>query len=107
MWSCGASLPRSSAVPAHRRQGRTAASRWSVLVVRHDGIRAREEESFVLAVLPAHDIRRSAVVASHLKDHAVAIVLSQVMALDDDLVALVRLHDHLLTFHCQGLLTKL
>jgi hypothetical protein len=58
-----------------------------------EGIRARKEESFVAVVTPSDEVRRTAVVAMHLKDLCVPIGFTHMMTLDDQPVTNHRPHD--------------
>jgi hypothetical protein len=61
--------------------------------VLHQRVRAREEEAFVPVVVPTDEVRGRTVVALHLEDLGLAIGFADVVALDDQLVADLRLHD--------------
>src|SRR5271166_1311032 len=67
------------------------------------GIRGREERDLV-PVAPPHQVRRAAILASHLGDHSPAVGVTDVKSLDDQFVADLCFHDWLplpqVTRHC-------
>jgi hypothetical protein len=64
-----------------------------VLVVLDGGIGAREEEGVVIAVFPAHDVRWFSIWAPHFYHLAVAIRLSDPVAVDHNAISYARTHD--------------
>jgi hypothetical protein len=69
-----------------------------VFVVLHGGIGAREEEGVVFAVFPTHNVRRFSICTLHFYDLAVAIRLSDPVAVDHNAISYARTHDvHLST----------
>jgi hypothetical protein len=66
-----------------------------MLEVLHMSIRAGIEES-LMTVFPAHNVRRGAIQTMDFQYLAIAIGIAQVMSLDNDPVAHLRLHVSLL-----------
>jgi hypothetical protein len=64
-----------------------------VFVVLDGGVGAREEEGVVVAVFPAHNVWRLSICTPHFYYLAVAIRLSDPVAVDHNAISNVRTHD--------------
>jgi hypothetical protein len=64
-----------------------------VFVVLDGGVGSREEEGVVVAVFPAHNVRRFSVCTTHFYYLAVAIRLSDPVTVDNNAISYARKHD--------------